>query len=170
MANLLEKMNYSIVSLPKAINRTNPIPLDNSTVWTDFDELRNYAQTSPIAYVGQILSLVEYDSENGEISNTKAYIIKDKIGNIEEIGSIKNGDNVSIEFTNGAFSIKNFGKYYYKYITPTENNENAHYELTEGWIAGLEPKVVEENGVMTIGWYESASIVSENIQNQIINI
>ena len=45
--------------LPLNIRRGNPNPLDNSSVWGSFLEASNYAKTSGIAYVGQILTVVE---------------------------------------------------------------------------------------------------------------
>lgn len=170
MANFLEKVNYSVMSMPKAMNRTNPAPLDASAVWTSLEDLRNYAQTSAVAYVGQILSLVEYNAETEEISTVKAYIIKDAAGNIEEVGSATNGDDVSIELTNGVLSVKDFGKRYYKYIAAVEGGEAAHYELTEGWIAGLEPRVVEEDGKMVIGWYEPNPTTAEGVKDQVVAV
>ncbi|MBQ7317440.1 MAG: hypothetical protein IJW91_00750, partial [Phascolarctobacterium sp.] len=77
MANFLEKKDYVQMSMPKAMNRTNPTPLDASAVWTSLDELKAYAASNPVAYVGQILSLVAYDADTAAITEVKAYIIKD---------------------------------------------------------------------------------------------
>ena len=170
MANFLEKVNYSVMSMPKAMNRTNPAPLDASAVWTSLEDLRNYAQTSAVAYVGQILSLVEYNAETEEISTVKAYIIKDAAGNIEEVGSATLGDDASIELVNGVLSVKDFGKRYYKYIAAVEGGKAAHYELTEGWIAGLEPRVAEEDGKMVIGWYEPNPTTAEGVKDQVVAV
>lgn len=170
MANFLEKVNYSVMSMPKAMNRTNPAPLDASAVWTSLEDLRNYAQTSAVAYVGQILSLVEYNAETEEISTVKAYIIKDAVGNIEEVGSATLGDDASIELVDGVLSVKDFGKRYYKYIAAVEGGEAAHYELTEGWVAGLEPRVVEEDGEMVIGWYEPNPTTAEGVKEQVVAV
>ena len=171
MANFLEKVNYSAMSMPKAMNRTNPTPLDASAIWTSLEELRNYAATSAVAYVGQILSLVAYDAETGEISEVKAYIIKDTAGNIEEVGSATLGDNKSIELNGGVLSVKDFGKRFYKYIAATETEE-AKYELVEvsesnPWKAGLQPRVDAEGN---IGWYEPNPTTIEGVQDQVTGI
>lgn len=171
MANFLEKVNYSTMSMPKAMNRTNPAPLDASAIWTSLEELRNYAATSAVAYVGQILSLVAYDAETGEISEVKAYIIKDAAGNIEEVGSATLGDNKSIELNGGVLSVKDFGKRFYKYIAATETEE-AKYELVEvsesnPWKAGLQPRIDAEGN---IGWYEPNPTTIEGVQDQVIGI
>ena len=171
MANFLEKVNYSAMSMPKAMNRTNPTPLDASAIWTSLEELRNYAATSAVAYVGQILSLVAYDAETGEISEVKAYIIKDAAGNIEEVGSATLGDNKSIELNGGVLSVKDFGKRFYKYIAATETEE-AKYELVEvsesnPWKAGLQPRIDAEGN---IGWYEPNPTTIEGVQDQVTGI
>lgn len=170
MAEFLEKVNYSTMSMPKAMNRTNPAPLDASAVWTSLEDLKNYAQTNAVAYVGQILSLVEYNAEITEISKVKAYIIKDKDGNVEEVGSATLGDNKSIELNNGVLSVKDFGKRYYKYVAAVEGGEAAHYEVTEGWIAGLEPKVVLEGEDLVIGWYEPNPTTAEGVKDQVVEV
>ena len=110
MAIFLPKDEYVQMSMPKAMNRTNPAPLDASAVWTSLEELRNYAATNPVAYVGQILSLVAYNEETEAITEVKAYIIKDTIGNIEEVGSATLGDTKTIELEDGVLSLKNWGK------------------------------------------------------------
>ena len=172
MANFLEKVNYSTMSMPKAMNRTNPAPLDASAIWTSLEDLRDYAATSAVAYIGQILSLVDYNAETGEIAEVKAYIIKDAEGNIEEVGSATLGDDHSIELVDGVLSIKGFGKRYYKYVA--ENGDvAAHYEAVDvdaehPWIAGLEPRIVNEDGELVIGWYEPNPTTIEGVQDQVV--
>ena len=170
MAEFLKKSEYVQMSMPKAMNRTNPTPLDASAVWTSLDELKAYAQNNPIAYVGQILSLVSYNEETEQIAEVKAYIIKDTLGNIEEVGSATLGDNASIELIDGVLSIKDFGKKYYKYVAAVEGGETAHYELIEGWSAGLEPRVVEVDSEMVIGWYEPNPTTAEGVKDQVTKV
>ena len=72
----------------------------------------------------------------------------------------------------------NFGKYYYKYIPEVKNEETgevtsaARYEKTEVsdtnvWAAGLEPKVVSENGELVIGWFEPNPTTIDGVQDQV---
>ena len=42
------------------IRRGNPNPLDNSSVWSSYEDALNYAQTSAIAYVGQLVTVVDF--------------------------------------------------------------------------------------------------------------
>ena len=51
------KTDFNVMNLPMAIERNNPIPLDSTAVWYDYNEMHIYAMENPTAYVGQILSL-----------------------------------------------------------------------------------------------------------------
>lgn len=164
MANFLEKVNYSMMSMPKAMNRTNPAPLDASAVWTSLDELRNYAATSAVAYVGQILSLVAYDAETQAISEVKAYIIKDTAGNIEEVGSATLGDNKGISLENGTLSLKNWNKKFFK-RDPENEGEYIEVEVNETnpWQAGLQPRVYHDGSEFVLAWYEPSTQTIEGV-------
>lgn len=76
------KTNGGYNALPISYKRGNPIPLDKSSVWYDYDSMAAYAASDPTAYVGQILSLVE---ESNNLS--KIYIILNTAGDLKEIGS-----------------------------------------------------------------------------------
>lgn len=76
------KLDGGYNSLPISYKRGNPIPLDKSSVWYDYDLMMEYAATNGTAYVGQILSLV-----NAEDNSAKAYIILNQSGDLEEIGT-----------------------------------------------------------------------------------
>ena len=83
-------------------------------------------------------------------------------------------DNVSIAFDNNILSLKNYGVKYYRFVAATENVE-AHYESQivdddHPWAPGLEPRVVEENGELVLGWYEPNTTTIDGIQNQITSI
>lgn len=51
-----------------AINRTNPVPIDANSVFEDENSLLTYVQTNPLAYPGQIVSVIS-------TSEVAAYII-----------------------------------------------------------------------------------------------
>lgn len=80
------------MSMPKALNRGNPVPLDASSIYYSYEAMAEYAANSAIAYVGQILSLV--DEEKG--NKVTAYIIADAAGTLKEVGSSAIGDQKSI--------------------------------------------------------------------------
>ncbi len=77
------KTNGGYNALPISYKRGNPIPLDKSAVWYDYDAMVAYATSDPTAYVGQILSLVDATSN----TPAKVYVILNTAGEIEEVGS-----------------------------------------------------------------------------------
>ena len=166
--------NGTYMALPSAIKRGSATALDTTSVWYDRALMEFYAQGGgklgevdvPItAYVGQVLTLVD------ETNNTAtAYLIVDEAGHLNEVGSAALGDNASIELVDGVLSVKDFGKKYYKYVAAVEGGEAAHYELTEGWVAGLEPRVVEVEGEMVIGWYEPNPTTVEGVKDQVVDV
>lgn len=164
MAEFLKKSEYVQMSMPKAMNRTNPAPLDASAVWTSLEELKNYAATNPVAYVGQILSLVAYDEESQAITNVKAYIIKDAAGNIEEVGSATLGDDKTITLDNGVLSLKNWNK---KYFKRDPENEGEYIEVTvdasNPWQAGLQPRAYFDGSNYVLAWYEPSTQTIEGV-------
>lgn len=164
MAEFLKKSEYVQMSMPKAMNRTNPTPLDASAVWTSLDELRNYAATNPVAYVGQILSLVAYDEETQAITSVKAYIIKDTQGNVEEVGSATLGDDKTITLDNGVLSLKNWNK---KYFKRDPKNDGEYIEVTvdasNPWQTGLQPRAYFDGSNYVLAWYEPSTQTIEGV-------
>ena len=162
------KKNGNFMSLPKGYSRTNPIPLDITDVWYSYEELSNYAKNSPVAYVGQIVGLVD---ENAETA--KAYVIINTKGDLLEIGSKAaevnpTVDGLSITFVNNKLQLKDYGKYYYKYINGAYIKQIVNEEFP--WKAGLEPKVVLDNGELILGWYEPNPTTLEGVNSQIANL
>lgn len=101
MANI--EKNIAVMSMPKAFKRGNPIPLDASTIYYTYAAMETYAKENAIAYVGQILSLVDEENNN----KVTAYIIADKAGTLKEVGSSSIGDNKSIVVAaDGTISLK----------------------------------------------------------------
>lgn len=155
MAVIKKDGNY--MGLPMNIARGNPIPLDKSEIWYSYDEMANYAINDAVAYVGQILGLVD------ETNNTAtAYIILNTNGDLQEVGAAVVVDEHSIAFNdNGKLALKNWGVEYYAWIEATEDVE-GHYELqqvddTHPWIAGLEPRVTTVNDKLVLAWYQPNS-------------
>lgn len=166
------KKDGNFMGLPMNIVRGNPIPLDASEIWYSYKDMLDYACNNPTAYVGQILCLVD------ELNNTSsAYIILNVDGELQEIGNSNNSsinincDNKTIENIDNIIALKNWGIQYYKYIPETEDTL-SHYELQQvdeehPWIAGLEPKVAEENGQMVLAWYEPNLSNIEDVDKEI---
>ena len=74
--------DIAYMALPLSIRRGNPFPIDEYSVWYDMGELTTYATTSPVAYVGQIVTLV-----NEEESTVEAYMIQNAAGNLMKLAS-----------------------------------------------------------------------------------
>lgn len=152
-----------------SIKRGNPLPLDSNSVFDSYSALETYA-AGVLAYPGQIVAVVNEDS-------TGIYYLDQNLA-INEVGKIPTADNKSIEVADGVISMYNFGKYYYKYVPEVKNEETgevtsaARYEKTEVsdtnvWAAGLEPKVVSEDGELVIGWFEPNPTTIDGVQDQV---
>ena len=110
--------NIVSMSMPKAMSRGNPIALDASAVWYTYTDLENYAKTSPVAYVGQILSLVDEEQQTAT-----AYIITDAAGTLQKIGTGSGAaDGKTISLDGDTLALKNWGKQFYKWV-------DDHHEL-----------------------------------------
>ena len=92
------------LGFPLNFRRGNPNPLDNSSVWASLEAAQNYAANDPVAYVGQILTVVT-TAENGTTS-VKAYSIQDTAGTLKEVGSVPVGDGLTIEVVDGQIKLK----------------------------------------------------------------
>lgn len=80
--------------------------------------------------------------------------------------TIENNENVGL-------TLKNYGKGYFKYIAPVEAGAAGTYEYVavseqNPWKANLQPKVVDIDGVLQLGWYEPSSADgSANVEDEI---
>lgn len=74
--------DIAYMALPLSIRRGNPFPIDEYSVWYDMKELTTYAQSSPVAYVGQVVTLV-----NEEENTVEAYMIQNTAGNLMKLAS-----------------------------------------------------------------------------------
>lgn len=154
-----------------SIKRGNPLPLDSNSVFKSYADLETYA-SGVLAYPGQIVAVVNADS-------TEIYFLDQELA-IKPVGSVPTADNKSIQVVDGVLSLYNFGTSYYKYIAETTDEESgevtsAHYEKVEvsdenPWDAGLEPRVVEEDGQLVIGWYEPNPTTIDGVQAQITEL
>jgi hypothetical protein len=90
-------------------------------------------------------------------------------------------DNKTIETFDGhTLSLKDFGQQYYKYVAASGSSEEedyvaSHYELqivdeAHPWKAGLEPKVIEENGELVLGWFEPNPTTLEGVVDELTTL
>lgn len=90
MAVIFNNQNYpssNSMGLPLNIKRGNPAALDHSSTWTDWAKLQQYAQTDPIAYVGQVVTFYGKKAETDESAVCEAYIIADEGGTLVKLAS-----------------------------------------------------------------------------------
>ena len=170
------KKDFNASSLPISFSRGNPIPLDKSAVWYDFEALTNYASQSAVAYVGQVVAYVN------EADNTaKAYIITDTAGTLTEVGAATLGDDKTITLEDGTLALKNWGKEYYRWVDAVgkEGQEGyvaGHHEkqvvdAEHPWIAGLEPKAVAgADGTFELAWYQPSTTTVEGLNSTVSTI
>lgn len=149
--------------------RTGAFPLDRSSLFSSYDDAVLYASgaddergLSGASYVGQPISV--YDADTASVT---LYIIEaDRT--LKEVGSVPVGDNLSIEIVDGVIQLKDFGKNYYAYIPAVRDDsgniiEPSKYELTEGFKAGLEPRVISTDDGLAVAWYEPGSETLEDV-------
>lgn len=159
------KKDGSFMSLPKGYRRGNPVPLDASEIWYSYEEMSNYAKNNPTAYVGQLLGLVDENNATATL-----YVILNVSGDLKEIGNTSvseatGADNVSIILEDKKFTLKNYGKRYYRYTD--EGYILQEVTIDYPWKAGLEPKVTLENEELVLGWYEPNTMSLEGVTNSI---
>lgn len=76
------KKDGNFMGLPMNIQRGNPIPLDDSSVYYSRTVMENYAKTGVTAYVGQIITLVDETNKTCE-----AYMISNEAGTLVKLAS-----------------------------------------------------------------------------------
>jgi hypothetical protein len=72
--------SFAFMEFPLSMSRQDGFPLDKSSVFYSVAEAETYAQTSPLAYVGQHISVVVDGVST-------AYQIKNAAGDLEPMGA-----------------------------------------------------------------------------------
>ena len=89
--NLNKYTSADGLGFPLNFRRGNPNPLDNSSVWASLESAQAYAASDPVAYVGQILTVV--DNTEGIAT---VYSIQDEAGTLKKVGTSPVGDESTI--------------------------------------------------------------------------
>lgn len=121
--------------------------------------------------------LVKDSATNNWVAKTPAQVaelIQDYINNNEPVIKLES-DNLSVEILNNVIQLKNYGTSYYAYVPAVKDEvgnilEESKYVLTEGFKAGLEPKVEETENGLTLSWYEPNTEITDNLKTEIINL
>lgn len=119
--------------------------------------------------------LVKDSATDNWIAKTPAQVaelIQEYIENSSEEIINLNSDNLSVEIIDNIIQLKNYGSNYYAFVPAVKDAsgniiEESKYVLTEGFKAGLEPKVEETDNGLIISWYEPNSETADNLVNEI---
>ena len=146
--------DVSTMAMPSGMNRMGQFPLDMSSVYYDKASLEAYAESGSIAYVGQIVSLV--DEENNKVT---VYSIQDKAGTLKEVGTVPTGDEKTIAVdANGKITLANIESLVFERDIlgedeqPTGEKENIQYQalLTKDGLVWVEPSKTTVEGLATL--------------------
>ena len=133
------------LGFPLNFRRGNPNPLDNSSVWASLEAAQTYAASDPVAYVGQILTVV--DNTNGIAT---VYSIQDEAGTLKKVGTSPVGDESTITVAeDGTVSL--FGVAGLE-LTRTEDDGSTtkiNYQplLVDGKLTWVEPSATTVEGL-----------------------
>jgi hypothetical protein len=135
------------------IRRGNPNPLDNSSVWASLAAAQNYAQTDPVAYVGQILTVVTDVVVDGvTVKTATAYVIDNEAGDLKEVGSSPVGDEKSITVSeDGTVSLYGIAGLALTREEEDGSTTNITYQplLVNGKLTWVEPSATTVEGLAT---------------------
>lgn len=136
--------NVSTMAMPSGMNRMGQFPLDMSSVYYDLDSLKAYAKSGAIAYVGQVVSLV--DELNNKVT---VYSIQDTNGTLKEVGTVPVGDTKTIKVAeNGTISLAGIESLQYT----DEDGAEISYQalLTKDGLTWVRPSKTTVEGLATL--------------------
>lgn len=158
----------NVLDFQKAFKPAGAFPLDARSMFATKTAADAAAASAVLAgsadqskssyYIGQMLTVFENDVV------THYTIEPDKT--LKEVGKSIATDNKTIVMNNEVLSLKDFGTQYYAYVPATDDAE-ATYELTQGWKAGLQPRVVAntDGTGYSLAWYEPSSTTVEGLND-----
>lgn len=152
---------------------------ETNYVFGTLDELSDVDVTS--AESGSFL--VKDNVTNNWVAKTSAQVAELIQEHIDSEPVINfNGDNLSVEILDNVIQLKNYGTNYYKYVPAIKDDtgniiEESKYVLTDGFKAGLEPRVEETTDGLVLSWYEpnneaidKLEVEIDDIEDSILNI
>lgn len=135
------------LGFPLNFRRGNPNPLDNSSVWASLEAAQAYAASDPVAYVGQILSVV--DNSNGVVT---VYAIQDEAGSLKKVGTSPVGDEATITVAeDGTVSLYGISGLELTRENGDGSTTNINYQplLVNGKLTWVEPSATTVEGLAT---------------------
>ena len=145
---------------------------DTNYVFSTLDELSDV----DVANAESGSFLVKDSTTDNWVAKTPiqvAELIQEYINNEPVINL--DSDNLSVEILDNVIQLKNYGTSYYRYIPAVKDSagnitEESKYVLTDGFKAGLEPRVEETTDGLVLSWYEPNNEKIENLEAEIANI
>lgn len=135
------------LGFPLNFRRGNPNPLDNSSVWASLEAAQTYAASDPVAYVGQILTVV--DNAN---SVATVYSIQDEAGTLKKVGTSPVGDESTITVAeDGTVSLFGVSGLELDRIEEGGSTTKINYQplLVDGKLTWVEPSATTVEGLAT---------------------
>ena len=165
MANKFGTLDFAVAFSP-----LTAFPLDARYYFDSYESAKLAAQRA--APVGSSDGVYFYGENLVVTTETDAtlYLIQPN-KTLKEVGKVVLGDNLSIQIIDDVVQLNGFNDHYYAYVAD-ENEANGYkYVLTEGFKAGLEPKVRNtDDGKYELAWYEPNPITIEGLNSQITTI
>ena len=135
------------LGFPLNFRRGNPNPLDNSSVWASLAAAQSYAANDPVAYVGQILTVV--DHVNGIAT---VYSIQDEAGTLKKVGSSLVGDESTVTVAeDGTISLYGVSGLELTRTEADGSTTKINYQplLVDGKLTWVEPSATTVEGLAT---------------------
>ena len=135
------------LGFPLNFRRGNPNPLDNSSVWASLEAAQTYATSDPVAYVGQILTVV--DNANGVAT---VYSIQDEAGTLKKVGTSPVGDESTITVAeDGTVSLFGVSGLELDRVEEDGSTTKINYQplLVDGKLTWVEPSTTTVEGLAT---------------------
>lgn len=143
------------MGMPKGMNRMDQFPLDMSSVYYSYDAMVTYATTSAVAYVGQILSLV--DEAKGTVTVYSIQNTLDTEACLKKVGTSPLGDESTITVAeNGTVSLYGIAGLPLKREVEGEDGEPTTVSITyqplyvNGKLTWVEPSATTVEGLKTL--------------------
>jgi hypothetical protein len=136
------------MAMPSGMNRMGQFPLDMSSVYYDRASLEAYATSGAIAYVGQIVSLV--DEANKKVT---VYSIQNTEGLLKEVGTVPVGDGASVVVdAEGKVALKGVSELVFERELEDGGKEEVQYQalMTKNGLVWVEPSKTTVEGLATL--------------------
>ena len=143
--NLNKYTSADGLGFPLNFRRGNPNPLDNSSVWASLESAQAYAANDPVAYVGQIITVVDNTAGIATV-----YSIQDEAGTLKKVGTSPVGDEATITVAeDGTVSLYGVSGLELTRTEPDGSTKKINYQplLVDGKLTWIEPSATTVEGL-----------------------